>query len=571
MARTSRKQIHQQTDLAQAPKTYLGGAYRRLSVEDDRHRDRHSLENQENIILDFLKTHPDIRLVEVYTDNGETGTKFDRPDFQRMMEDVRSGKINCIIVKDLSRFARDFREAGHYLEQIFPFLGVRFISINDHYDSSDPKPDKEGIAIPATNLINELYARDISQKVKSGLKTLRSAGKFVGALAPYGYNKSPQDKHQLVVDPPAAEVIRNIFQWLLDGWSDCQIVYHLNQQGIPSPGQYRYEQGLLKHERYENCGPWNRTAIKRLVRNRVYAGDMVQGKRSSSYFSRPGPRPESDWDIVEDTHEAIVSRETFDAVQNLLKDRTDLFKKRAEKNKGLTFHQNLLRGVVYCGGCGRPMERLYYRSGRHKKGERRVYYYTCQTFTKRSKSLCARNMVSEKELREAALSTIQAQIRIAADLKRIVTEVWDSGETKDQIADMDAEIRTLRQKLARSGTLKRGIYENYIEGVLSKSQYLSAKEEYTKTEAAFQQQIDALLSQKRCLAEHLTLNNRWLKDFLNDERGMELSQKMLAGLVQRIDIFEKKRVRITLKFQDGYHLLTDHLTERAHSREKVAG
>lgn len=166
---------------------------------------------------------------------------------------------------------------------------------------------------------------------------------------------------------------------------------------------------------------------------------------------------------------------------------------------------------------------------------------------------------------------IQAQIRIAADLKRIVTEVWDSGETKDQIADMDAEIRTLRQKLARSSTLKRGIYENYIEGVLSKSQYLSAKEEYTKTEAAFQQQIDALLSQKRCMAEHLMLNNRWLKDFLNDERGMELSQKMLAGLVQRIDIFEKKRVRITLKFQDGYHLLTDHLTERAHSREKVAG
>ena len=175
------------------------------------------------------------------------------------------------------------------------------------------------------------------------------------------------------------------------------------------------------------------------------------------------------------------------------------------------------------------------------------------------------------EIWEAALSTIQAQIRIAADLKRIATEVWDTGETKDQIADMDAEIRTLRQKLARSSTLKRGIYENYIEGVLSKSQYLSAKEEYTKTEAAFQQQIDALLSQKRCMAEHLTLNNRWLKDFLNDERGMELSQKMLAGLVQRIDIFEEKRVRITLKFQDGYHLLTDHLTERAHSREKVAG
>ena len=269
------------------------------------------------------------------------------------MEDVRSGKINCIIVKDLSRFARDFREAGHYLEQIFPFLGVRFISINDHYDSSDPKPDKEGIAIPATNLINELYARDISQKVNSGLKTLRSAGKFVGALAPYGYNKSPQDKHQLVVDPPAAEVIRNIFQWLLDGWSDCQIVYHLNQQGIPSPGQYRYEQGLLKHERYENCGPWNRTAIKRLVRNRVYAGDMVQGKRSSSYFSRPGPRPESDWDIVEDTHEAIVrctpgaaSRETFMLRKKILRTgRTCLLKGGEKKRDGLPTKTSW-------GGCG---------------------------------------------------------------------------------------------------------------------------------------------------------------------------------------------------------------------------
>lgn len=314
MARTSRKQIHQQTDLAQAPKTYLGGAYRRLSVEDDRHRDRHSLENQENIILDFLKTHPDIRLVEVYTDNGETEPKFDRPDFQRMMEDVRSGKINCIIVKDLSRFARDFREAGHYLEQIFPFLGVRFISINDHYDSSDPKPDKEGIAIPATNLINELYARDISQKVNSGLKTLRSAGKFVVPWRLMGITNPPRISTSLWWTLLQQRSF-GIFSRLLDGWSDCQIVYHLNQQGIPSPGQYRYEQGLLKHERYENCGPWNRTAIKRLVRNRVYAGDMVQGKRSSSYFSRPGPRPESDWDIVEDTHEAIVSRETFDAVQ----------------------------------------------------------------------------------------------------------------------------------------------------------------------------------------------------------------------------------------------------------------
>lgn len=188
-----------------------------------------------------------------------------------------------------------------------------------------------------------------------------------------------------------------------------------------------------------------------------------------------------------------------------------------------------------------------------------------------TKVCVARNMVSEKGAAGGGHFYDPGSDPLAADLKRIATEVWDTGETKDQIADMDAEIRTLRQKLARSSTLKRGIYENYIEGVLSKSQYLSAKEEYTKTEAAFQQQIDALLSQKRCMAEHLTLNNRWLKDFLNDERGMELSQKMLAGLVQRIDIFEEKRVRITLKFQDGYHLLTDHLTERAHSREKVAG
>lgn len=257
MARTSRKQIHQQTDLAQAPKTYLGGAYRRLSVEDDRHRDRHSLENQENIILDFLKTHPDIRLVEVYTDNGETGTKFDRPGIKRVLELVRQRKVAAILVKDLSRFGRNYKEVGSYLEQVFPFLGVRFISVNDGYDSNEYIGSTGGLDIACKALVHDLYSRDISRKVKSSRYARLRRGDYFCSVAPYGYVKSSEDKHRLVIDPPAAKVVRRIFDMTLAGFCTTEIARTLNLEDVPSPLIYMRQKYPGKKIAALEDGFWN--------------------------------------------------------------------------------------------------------------------------------------------------------------------------------------------------------------------------------------------------------------------------------------------------------------------------
>lgn len=571
MARVSRKNPPPQPAAPTVEALYNGAAYRRLSVEDARHRDRHTLENQKNIILDFLDRQPDIRLVDIYTDDGESGTNFDRPGFKRLMDDVRAGKINCIIVKDLSRFARDFREAGHYLEQIFPFLGVRFISINDNYDTAHPRLDNEGIAIPATNLINEMYARDISQKINSGLRVLRAEGKFVGSLAPYGYNKSPEDKHRLVIDPPAAEVMRNIFQWLLDGWSDYKIVQHLNREGIPTPSRYRYEQGVLKSDKVKNAHLWQKQTIKKLVVNPVYAGDMAQGRQDTSYFSfQRGPKPVEEWDVVKNTHEPVVSREVFDAVQQLLEKRRQQQENAVIRNSAMPIKENLLRGLLFCGNCGCTMNYRRERGGKHHDKDHWIYRYWCRSHAETGGVVCAPQNTSCSEITDAVLTTIRTQIAIAANLRKVAQKVWDSKANRDRLGQMDAEATKLRQKITRNGTLRRNLYERYMEALLTESEYLFAKEQYEQEGLALERQLTELLRQKNYLAEHLSPSNLWITTFLKYKKEMELTRPMLLELVERIDVYDGKRISITLKYADEYRILLDLLNEQMKQGKAVA-
>lgn len=565
MARTSRKTpADAPAEMPMSPQAlelYNVGGYRRLSVEDERHRDRHTLQNQEDIIRDYVAIHPDLRLMEIYTDDGKSGTNFNRPGFQRLMDDVRNGKINCIIVKDLSRFARDFREAGHYIEQIFPFLGVRFISINDHFDTAYPNPDTEGISIPTTNLINELYARDISRKVNGSLEILRHEGKYLGALAPYGYNKSPEDKHKLVIDPIAAVVVRNIFTWLLAGWSDYQIVRLLNQKGIPAPGRYRFEQGILKSKKAENS-LWRRTKIKKIVLNPVYMGDTVQGRYKRSYFSDNGPTPENEWVVVRDTHEAIVDRETFEKVQGLLIERKI---KAAGEKSNLPATENILLGLVYCGDCGCTMDRRYHRIS--KDGQLH-YRFVCRIHKDIPTSICTVKNISEREVLNAVFVTIQTQIALAANLRKIITEICNSKVSQERRSNMDKGIVLLRQKITRNENLKRGLFEHYMDAILTESEYLFAKEQYEQEAITLGDQLDELLRQKKHLTENLSHRNKWISAFLKYEHA-ELSRAMLVELVERIDVHDGKRLSITLKFRDEYQMLVDFLTAQEAAGETV--
>ncbi len=298
-------------------KIYHVALYVRLSVLDGGHKGSDTAETQELLLRSFIEGKACFSLFSVYVDNGETGVNFKRDGFERMMEDVREGLVDCIIVKDLSRFGRNYIETGEYLEKIFPFLGVRFIAVNDRIDTDNPA-SFDYLSLHLKNLVNDVYARDISAKIGTVLHEKQERGEFIGAWAAYGYQRSREDKHRLVIDEKTAPVVKDIFAWRLAGSSYGDIVRKLTEQGIPSPSKYRYMTGLVHHKRFMKT-PWRVETIRWIVGNEVYLGHTVQGRRRESLFlgERRKSLQKNKWIVVENTHEAIVEQSIFNQVQQI--------------------------------------------------------------------------------------------------------------------------------------------------------------------------------------------------------------------------------------------------------------
>lgn len=257
---------------------WVAGLYGRLSVLDNGKVDGEPIESQIAIIEQYVAGHPELKIVERYIDNGYTGTNFDRPNWERMMADVKSGRINCIIVKDLSRLGRNYIETGRFLERICPKLGIRFISVNDNYDTAEIKSQDE-FAASLKNIVNDYYAKDISLKSGSALKAKRQRGEYIGSYAPHGYLKDPSNKNHLIINPETAPVIQQIYQWRAEGLGYGTITRMLNERGIPSPGRYRFEHGIVTNNNKKGSSLlWNRHALTDILRNIVYIGHLAQGK-----------------------------------------------------------------------------------------------------------------------------------------------------------------------------------------------------------------------------------------------------------------------------------------------------
>lgn len=338
------------------------GLYIRLSKEDSGKHNQNTVENQKALLEDFVRSKADMKVFDVYIDNGFSGTNFERPAFQKMMEDAKSGKINCIIVKDLSRFGRSYLEIGNYLEKIFPFLNIRFISVTDHFDtfaaasSESGRPLTNGLEIPLKNIINEVYAKDISRKVGSAIEIKKKEGRYGGGVAPYGYRKSKTVKGKYEVDEEAAKVVRYIFGLRSEGYGYCSIVKILNEKEIKSPSAYRYEKGIVKNEKLRDV-LWKAYAIEDMLRDEVYLGNMVRGKTHSAMHKgeKRHPVPREEWIVVPGMHKPIVSKELFDAVQAVNEKRAQEHKKKLEKAKENPKRDNVFKGKIFCGDCGITM------------------------------------------------------------------------------------------------------------------------------------------------------------------------------------------------------------------------
>ena len=371
------------------------------------------------MLTGYIENQPGMELCGLFCDNGRTGTDFERPQFEKLMDAVRRGEVNCIVVKDLSRFGRNYKETGNYLERIFPFLGVRFIAINDSFDTLTAERTQDGYIVPLKNLINEVYSKDISKKSGSALETKQRNGEFIGAWAPYGYKKDPENKNHLLINIELAPTVRQIFAWRAEGVSVVQIVRRLNDAGVLSPSAYLYETGEVKTEKYKGV-LWNNYALKNLLTHPVYLGHMVQGRKKQSFYEGKSQTytPESEWKVVHNTHEAIIDEATFEKVQAITRQRNDEYHERLGKFSNLGKSANLLQGLVYCPNCMRPMVR--YKSVSH--GKKLWYTYICPGHADDPQK-CPFVSIREDELIEVVFTAIQTQIAIAADLDKIVKQL----------------------------------------------------------------------------------------------------------------------------------------------------
>ncbi|MDN5290494.1 MAG: site-specific recombinase [Anaerophaga sp.] len=545
MARTSRKQIDGSVQIP-LETVWNTCIYGRLSEEDERKKENDSIGNQISMLERYISERPYLKLTSVFKDVNQTGTNFDRPGFNEMMDAIKVGKINCIVVKDLSRFGRNYIETGTYLEKILPFFHVRFISVNDAYDSLNASSQDDGYVVPLKNLIHDVYARDISKKIKSGLAVKRSRGEFTGCVAAYGYQKA--DNGRLVLDEETAPVVRDIFKWAAGGMGGMRIAQKLNELSIPSPSQYRYMKGILKNERYADMRYWYKSAVRRILVNPVYLGHMVQGKTKSDLWGKGGcvEQPQDQWVEIKNTHEPLVDEETFLAIRQIKQERESSGRKEMEPQR-----PNILKGLVFCGDCKRSMKR---RKMPKSKGPA-LYYFSCATYEDIAKNDCVKKRMDEPDLLSVLYTAIRKQIDLAVDMERMVSKLNAKEGFGQQQSEIDTEISETEKKLSRLSMLRSSLYEDYQEKLLDEAEYLFTKAKYEKDGALLRSRLDELSMQKHRLDTMLTPQNPWITALKKFKKNKAITGEMITELIERVEIFSDQSVSICFRYRDEFESL----------------
>lgn len=530
--------------------------YLRLSKEDGDlsfsstgKTESESINNQRDLILGYLSKHPEMEIIDEYKDDGKTGTNFDRAEFQRMLEDLKKGVVNCVIVKDLSRFGRDYIDCGYYIDKLFPELGVRFIAVNDNYDSSSATAS-DTMVVPFKNLINDSYSRDISMKVRSNLQSKRERGDFISNFAPYGYVKSEVDKNRLVIDDYAASIVRDIFNWKIEGLSPAGIAKRLNDMGILSPMEYKHSCGI--NYRFQEDGGmavWTHKTVRRMLQNEVYIGVLVQGKYTTPNYKTKKfvLKSESEWVRVEKTHEPIITRRDFEIVQELLREDT-----RACSDSSISPYC----GRIFCGDCGAPAVRRTVTA----RGKKYVYY-VCSA-NKSDKSICSKHSIREDVLETVVLATIQKQIDAVLELDAALSGAFELAWERSELGKIEASLELQNEQLQKNNTLRLSIYEDLHQGLIDKSEYTAIKEELTARIAECVRAIDELNKMKAELDEGLSSKQSWMAQFKEFSNISEVSRRVIVHLVDSIRIYEDSEVEIVFRQADKVASAYEFLEEQ---------
>ena len=539
MARKSRKNVTP-PPVQEAESICRAAIYVRLSVEDKQSRTA-SIETQQLIIAQFLDRHPEITAYHTYIDNGATGTNFHRPGFQQMLSDIEAGLVNCVIVKDLSRLGRNTIDTGYYIETYFPQRGVRFIAVNENYNTAAPDDAGFGILIPLRNMINEAYALDIGRKIKASQRQLMKDGKFIGARTPYGYLKAEDDCHQLIIDPVTAPVVRQIFQWAYEGAGLNTIAVRLNEAGITAPSHYKRDLGEITHDNLIGSGRWQTFTVTKILHSEVYTGDLVQGHTKIIDHKQVPAGPEN-LTVVRDTHEAIISRELFDAVQKILEATAQASKVKTVR----PYTTNILKGKGFCAHCDRRLHRQ--RCIRKKTTDR--YIFHCLTNSRTAHGACPGVFIYEEELMEALTSTILDNLDAVIGKYALSMEV--SEQQRRDREELEQKIVRKKQERTRLGDLSRSLYESLTLGHITKDDYFSLRERYDAQLAQVNEDLRQLDKGLAALDAQLKKYQSIRRDAQSIRKDRALTAELIARLIERIDITTEKHIAVTFKFQSEY-------------------
>ncbi len=521
-------------------KQYQAALYIRLSYTDDKSTESDSVQNQRRILTSFVEGQSEIEIVTEKVDDGYSGIIFDRPAFKEMMADIEAGKINCVIVKDLSRLGREYIETGRYLRKIFPSYGVRFIAINDNIDTAQDSGDY--LIVSVKSVLNDAYCRDISVKTRTALAVKRERGDYVGAVPIYGYVKDPENRNRLVIDPHPAAIVAEIFAQKLKGMSTQTIASHLNTLGVLSPLSYKKDRGLPTPTGGFGDNPdakWTASTILRILQDETYTGTLLQGKIGTHNYKVKDRihRPEAEWLRAEHAHEAVVTQEDFEIVQRLL--RTDT---RSAPGSDTV---PVLSGLLICGCCGATMT----RKTNTVKGKQYHYYY-CRTTKKNG---CTHPVtLKESEIFSYILESIQAQVKHMISVEELLSGSRRQKALAALRQSVDSQLADIEASLIKVRGFKSSLYENLIGGLLDKGDYKVLKANYTTRE-------QELLAAKQTLKEKRSKIDAGLGDreYITAqlhafEDGTELTRATVVRFIQSIKVLGKKEFQIAYNFQDEY-------------------
>ena len=505
-----------------------------------------SIGSQRELIRSFIREQEDMELFDCYADDNYSGSNFERPEFKRMLSDIKAGRVNCVIVKDLSRFGRDYIETGRYLDQVFPALGVRFIALTDRYDSFSADAGERNIVLPVKNFINDSYCRDISTKVKSQLAVKRRKGECLAAFAVYGYRKSAEDRNRLLVDDYAAGIVRRIFAWKIEGMAVSAIAEKLNSLHILSPKEYKKSLGLNYRGGFTrgSGSKWSSPSVRRILTNEVYLGHLVQGRteRINYKVKKCVEKPEEEWIRVENTHEPIISADDFDIVQNLLRADGRI---RPEKKEISPF-----MGLLFCGDCKEQMVR---RVNRYKGTER--VYYICST--KNRGEGCSRHSIEETVLKELTGTAIRRYANDFLEQEQLFAQAKKREANLQAVIDYNKEISRLKKEQDKYYSLCAGLYEDLRTGVITKAEFERLHGEFQKKAERLSAAEEKQEQLVREMFKSGVLSAGRLASFKDSLELKEIDRHTLTSLVKRIWVYEEKRIEIEFYFIDQYQTMKD--------------